>query len=67
MHILEDGLDAQATREFEELRSQVGWKPSEQFYGYGGYIVARTMASPFTRDRVAAVYKLSQHGRTCRR
>jgi nicotinic acid phosphoribosyltransferase len=64
VHILEDGLDAQATREFEELRRQVGWEPSAQFYGYGGHIVARTMECPFTRDRVAAVYKLSLTGHT---
>lgn len=64
VNILEDGLDAQATREFEELRRQVGWEPSAQFYGYGGHIVARTMACPFTRDRVAAVYKLSLTGHT---
>ncbi|MCY1080851.1 nicotinate phosphoribosyltransferase [Archangium lansingense] len=60
--ILEDGLDAQTTREFEALRTQYGWESSKQFYGYGGFIVARTMASPFTRDRVAAVYKLSRTG-----
>jgi nicotinic acid phosphoribosyltransferase len=60
--ILEDGLDAQATREFEALRSQYGWEPSKQFYGYGGFIVARTMANPYTRDRVAAVYKLAKTG-----
>ncbi len=60
--ILEDGLDAQATREFEALRREHGWEPSKQFYGYGGTIVARTMACPFTRDRVAAVYKLSRTG-----
>jgi nicotinic acid phosphoribosyltransferase len=60
--ILEDGLDAQATREFEELRTRYGWEPSKQFYGYGGFIVARTMVSPYTRDRVAAVYKLSRTG-----
>jgi len=64
VHILEDGLDAQATREFEELRRQVNWEPTAQFYGYGGHIVARTMECPFTRDRVAAVYKLSQTGHT---
>jgi nicotinic acid phosphoribosyltransferase len=62
VNILEDGLDAQATREFEDLRRQVGWEPSAQFYGYGGHIVARTMDCPFTRDRVAAVYKLSLSG-----
>jgi len=64
VHILEDGLDAQATREFEDLRRQVAWEPTAQFYGYGGHIVARTMECPFTRDRVAAVYKLSQTGHT---
>lgn len=62
VNILEDGLDAEATREFEELRRQVGWEPGAQFYGYGGHIVARTMDCPFTRDRVAAIYKLSQTG-----
>jgi nicotinate phosphoribosyltransferase len=62
--ILEDGLDVQATREFEALRRQHGWEPSKQFYGYGGSIVARTMACPFTRDGVAAVYKLSRTGHT---
>ncbi len=62
--ILEDGLDAQMTREFEELRRQVGWEPSTQFYGYGGHIVSRTMECPYTRDRVAAVYKLSLTGHT---
>jgi nicotinate phosphoribosyltransferase len=64
VNILEDGLDAQATREFEDLRRQVGWEPSAQFYGYGGHIVARTMECPLTRDRVAAIYKLSSTGRT---
>ncbi|MFP2905102.1 nicotinate phosphoribosyltransferase [Pyxidicoccus sp. 3LFB2] len=64
VNILEDGLDAQATREFEDLRRQVGWEPSAQFYGYGGHIVARTMECPFTRDRVAAIYKLSRTGPT---
>ncbi|RKH32602.1 nicotinate phosphoribosyltransferase [Corallococcus praedator] len=62
--ILEDGLDAQMTREFEELRRQVGWEPTAQFYGYGGHIVARTMSHALTRDRVAAVYKLSCTGAT---
>jgi nicotinate phosphoribosyltransferase len=60
--IIEDGLDAPVTREFEELRRQVGWEPSEQFYGYGGHIVSRTMECAFTRDRVAAIFKLSQTG-----
>jgi nicotinic acid phosphoribosyltransferase len=62
VQILEDSFDAPMTRRFEQLRLQVGWKPEEQVYGYGGYLVAGTTQSPLTRDRVAAVYKLSQTG-----
>jgi nicotinic acid phosphoribosyltransferase len=62
VQILEDGFDAQQTRRFEVLRAEVGWKPEEQVYGYGGYLVAQTSGSPLTRDRVSAVYKLSQTG-----
>ena len=62
MQILEDSFDAELTRRFEVLRQEVGWKPEEQVYGYGGYIVAQTSGSPLTRDRVSAVYKLTQTG-----
>lgn len=60
VHILEDGFDAELTRKFEQLREQVGVRADRQFYGYGGYIVARTMPGSLTRDRVSAVYKLSE-------
>lgn len=62
VQILEDGFDAAQTRTFEQLRLEVGWKPEEQVYGYGGYLVAQTSGSPLTRDRVSAVYKLTQTG-----
>ncbi|MEW6434415.1 MAG: nicotinate phosphoribosyltransferase [Myxococcota bacterium] len=62
VHILEDGFDAEQTRRFEALRAEVGLSPGDQVYGYGGYLVAQTAATPLTRDRVAAVYKLSQSG-----
>ena len=62
VHILEDGFDAEQTRRFEALRVEEGVTPEEQVYGYGGYLVAQTSGSPFTRDRVSAVYKLSQTG-----
>lgn len=62
VQILEDGFDAKQTRRFEELRAEVGWKPEEQVYGYGGYLVAQTSGSPLTRDRVSAVFKLTQTG-----
>jgi nicotinate phosphoribosyltransferase len=38
--------------------------PEEQFYGYGGHVVAATAPGTLTRDRVAAVWKLSQTGGT---
>ena len=63
VQILEDGFDAALTRQFEALREEVGWAPHEQVYGYGGYLVATTSGSTLTRDRVQAVYKLSQSGR----
>lgn len=62
VHILEDGFDAELTRKFEQLRELVGVQPMRQFYGYGGYIVARTTPGGLTRDKVSAVYKLSQTG-----
>jgi len=63
VQILEDGFDLEQTKRFEVLRKEVGWKPEEQVYGYGGYLVAQTSGSPLTRDRVSAVYKLTQTGR----
>lgn len=64
LHILEDGFDAAQTRKFEEARLHVGWQPDEQFYGYGGYLVASPSFGALHRDRVAAVWKLSQTGGT---
>ncbi len=63
VQILEDGFDLEQTKRFEVLRQEVGWKPEEQVYGYGGFIVAQTSGSLLTRDRVSAVYKLTQTGR----
>lgn len=60
VQILEDGFDAALTEKFEALRREVGWGPDEQFYGYGGYLIARTSGTSLVRDKVAAVYKLSQ-------
>jgi nicotinic acid phosphoribosyltransferase len=63
VQILEDSFDAPLTRRFEELRQEVGLMPEEQFYGYGGHLVAVPSGSPLSRDRVAAVYKLSETAR----
>ncbi len=62
-HVLEDGLDRAATVHFEQLREFTKWPRDRQVYGYGGSIVAAPMTNPFTRDRVSAVYKLSETGR----
>lgn len=62
VHILEDALDLEQTVRFEALRKQVGVAPDHQVYGYGGALVARPGFGSMHRDRVAAVYKLSQTG-----
>jgi nicotinic acid phosphoribosyltransferase len=59
-HVLEDGLDLAITREFEKLRKLTRLSEAEQIYGYGGYIVAAPGDYRHKRDRVSAVYKLSQ-------
>lgn len=61
VHIIEDGLDLEETRAFERLRELTGVPAEDQFYGYGGWIV-NPADSLLTRDRVAAVWKLSQSG-----
>jgi nicotinate phosphoribosyltransferase len=59
-HVLEDSLDDAATRHFERLREFTGWPAERQVYGFGGFLVARPMSNPLTRDRVSAVFKLSE-------
>lgn len=59
-HVLEDGLDVDMTRHFEELRKFTSWPAGAQLYGYGGSIVATPATNPLSRDRVGAVYKLSE-------
>jgi nicotinic acid phosphoribosyltransferase len=60
MHIIEDGLTAEITAKFERLRDHTGLAPEKQVYGYGGFLVSQHWSNPFTRDRVAAVYKLTE-------
>jgi nicotinate phosphoribosyltransferase len=59
-HVLEDGLDVEMTRHFEQLRSFTSWPAEAQHYGYGGTIVSAPMTNSLSRDRVGAVYKLSE-------
>lgn len=62
VHILEDSFDTALTARFEAVRRELGVPESKQFYGYGGFLVAETAGRTLTRDKVAAVYKLSQSG-----
>lgn len=62
VHVLEDGFNAELTREFESMRVEEGVPPRQQIYGYGGYLVAKPSGSIYQRDRVAAVWKLAASG-----
>lgn len=59
--VLEDGFDQALTSTFEDLRRLQGLPADDVVYGYGGYIV-REPHDLLGRDRVAAVYKVSQTG-----
>ena len=60
VHILEDGLTAEMTAKFEQLREFTGVGVTKQVYGYGGFFVSHHWHNPLTRDRVSAVYKLTE-------
>lgn len=64
VHIIEDGLDLPETQKFEKTRELLGISPDEMFCGYGGFLVAKPAFGSLTRDRVQAVWKLCQTGRT---
>lgn len=59
-HVIEDSLDDVMTAKFEKLREHTELPPAKQVYGYGGYLVHGDWPNPLTRDRVSAVYKLSE-------
>lgn len=61
-HIIESELDLPETIDFEGLRNNLNVAENRQFYGYGKYFVSDTAYGFLTRDRVSAVYKLSQTG-----
>ena len=60
IHILEDGLTDAMTAKFESLREFTGLDEDHQVYGYGGFLVSKHWHNPLTRDRVSAVYKLTE-------
>jgi nicotinic acid phosphoribosyltransferase len=60
IHILEDGLTDAMTAKFETLREFTELDEKHQVYGYGGFLVSKHWHNPLTRDRVSAVYKLTE-------
>jgi len=67
VHVIEDGIGAEDVARFEALREKTGVRPDEQFYGSGGWLVSQTESPDpkraLTRDKVAAVFKLSRSGK----
>lgn len=61
-YIIESELDVPETKLFENLRETMSIAEDRQFYGYGKFFVSDTGFTMLTRDRVSAVYKLSQTG-----
>jgi len=55
-------VDGQMIREFEMLRELIGWEANRLSYMIGGQLTAKTLPTPLTRSRVAAVFKLCQTG-----
>ncbi|WP_051327548.1 hypothetical protein [Desulfatibacillum aliphaticivorans] len=59
-YVFMDSMDADKVRGLEEFAEKLGVPPERRFYGAGGYLVGRPALDDLTRDRVSAVYKLSQ-------
>lgn len=65
-YVFEDGLDVQSTDRLEKMRVMLGIKTervSRYGYGYGGFL-NNPIKFKYVRDRVQAVYKVSQTGST---
>ncbi len=60
VHIIEDGLTPEKVKRFEDQRRLLDIPEERVLYGLGGYFVSHL--NPYNRNRVSAVYKLSQTG-----
>lgn len=61
-YIFMDGYDAERTAAMEALANGYDIPTQDRLFGYGGYWVCAAPWLRFTRNRVAAVYKLCQTG-----
>jgi nicotinic acid phosphoribosyltransferase len=60
--IFMDGIDDRKAAELCRLKSELDPEGADWLFGVGGYLVGRATSMNITRDRVSAVYKLSQTG-----
>lgn len=62
-YIFADGYNDTKTSLMEEYaRGKLGIDAARLMYCYGGFFVSEPLATPYTRNAVSAVYKLSQTG-----
>jgi len=61
-YVFMDSITDKAVEHFEELATEQGIPHSRCVYGAGGFLVGKPAPTPYTRDRVSAVYKLCKSG-----
>ena len=61
-YLFMDGYDDVRTASMETLCKSLGIPPMDRHYGPGGYIVIDESINPYSRNKVAMVYKLCQSG-----
>jgi len=60
--IFMDSMNPERVARLERTAIELGVPRARRLYGAGGYLVGAPSSSALTRDRVAAVYKLSESG-----
>jgi len=61
-YLFMDGYDDVRTAQMEAVARSLGVNVNDRHYGLGGYFSALAEIMPYTRDRLAMVYKLCQTG-----
>lgn len=57
-----DSMKPERVSELERVATLLNVAPAKRLYGVGGYLVGAALLNALSRDRVAAVYKLSSSG-----
>lgn len=61
-YLFMDGYDAERVSKMEQYADNLGIQMDDRHYGMGSYFVSKPALTPYTRDRLAMVYKLCQSG-----